>query len=84
MWIKLNDSVLDVMNIDYYSNSRAFDVEIARQNSQLNGNILPLSDVIAFTHVEKLKCVHIETGFKLLLCMLVCFFSLPAVFFFRS
>jgi hypothetical protein len=31
MWIELSDFILDVMNIDYYSNSRAFHVEIARQ-----------------------------------------------------
>lgn len=63
----------------------AFSMEIAWQSFQLNGNILPLSDVIAFTHVKKLKCVHHRNRFQLLLCMLVCFFSLPAVFsFFKN
>ena len=78
-WIGLNDFVLDFIEIDYYSYIHVF-YPVSYDKVSLNGNILPLSDVIAFTHVKKLQCVT-SKQVSLLLCLLVCFFSVARRFF---
>lgn len=58
----------------------AFFVQFPMTKLQLNGNILPLSDVIAFTHVEKASmCTSKQVS--LLRGLLVCFFSVARRFF---